>query len=172
VIHGRKRIGHVIAALCLTALSGSVLVAAPTFAEPDIKTVQARVDRLYHEAEVASERYNGARERLLKARSHLRSLRGDLGRQRHRMRDVHRQVTSAVLAEYQGQTLTSTTQVLLARDPNKFLGRLATISQYHDQQTQMMARFATASKQLEMRSQAADRETARIARTKTQLATE
>ena len=63
VLNGRKRL--------ITALSGFALAATigfipstPAQAEPDIDDVQARVDKLYHEAEQASERYNDAKLEL------------------------------------------------------------------------------------------------------------
>jgi cell wall-associated NlpC family hydrolase len=172
VTNGRKRIASVVATLCITALSGSIVTAAPTFAEPDIQDVQARVDTLYHQAEQASERYNNAREELEKARAQLKTLRADLHRQEAKVKAVRDQVASSVVSQYQGQALSSTTQAFLSKDPDKFLDQLATISQYNDQRAQMMASFATQAKQLEMRKEAAKREMARIAQTKQQLAKE
>ena len=40
---GRKRIARVLATLCITALSGTVLVASPTYADPDIVYVKCVV---------------------------------------------------------------------------------------------------------------------------------
>ena len=60
----------------VTALSGIALFAtlglgssAPAQAEPDIDDVQARVDRLYHEAEQASERLHDAELELDRAQA-------------------------------------------------------------------------------------------------------
>ena len=169
---GRKRIARVLATLCITALSGSVLVAAPTYAEPDIGTVQTRVDKLYHEAEQASERYNDARLEMQQAQTRLTALRADLERQQDKVDSVRSQVAAAVVSQYQGQALSATTQVLLSEDPDAFLDQLTTVSEYNDQQTQIMADFAVQAKQLEMRQAAARRELSRIAATKKQLGRE
>ena len=64
---GRKRITRLLAGVCITAIGGSVLTASPSTAEPDIADVEARVETLYHEAEVAAERYNDARVNLARA---------------------------------------------------------------------------------------------------------
>ena len=72
---GRNRIARVLVTLGITALGGSILVASPTFAEPDIDTVQSKVDKLYHEAEQASERYNDARLEMKQAKTRLKALR-------------------------------------------------------------------------------------------------
>ncbi len=169
---GRKRIARVLATLCITALSGTVLVAAPTYADPDIKSVQSKVDTLYQQAEQASERYNDARLQMTQAQTRLKALQADLDRQQTKVDNVRAQVASAVVSQYQGQALGSTTQVLLSDNPDAFLNQLTTVSEYNDQQSQMMADFAVQAKQLEMRQAAAQRELTRIAATKKQLGKE
>ena len=166
---GRKRTARVLATLCITAVSGTMLVAAPTYADPDIDTVQSRVDKLYQQAEQASERYNDARLEMKQAQTRLTALQADLGRQQTKVDDVREQVASAVVSQYQGQALSSTTQVLLSQDPDAFLNQLTTVSEYNDQQSEMMADFAVQAKQLEMRQAAAKRELDRIAATKKEL---
>jgi peptidoglycan DL-endopeptidase CwlO len=170
VTDGRTRIATVLATLCITALGGSMLAATPTYAAPSIKDVQARVDTLFHQAEQASERYNSARVGLRHAQTQLNALRADLSRQQAKVDTVRKQVASAVVSQYQGQALSSTTQVLLSQNPDTFLDQLSTVSEYNDQQTQMMADFAVQAKQLEMRKQAAQNELAQIATTKQKLA--
>lgn len=169
---GRKRTARVLATLCITALSGTMLVASPSNAEPDIDNVQSRVDKLYHQAEQASERYNNARLEMKKARTRLTALQDDLDRQQAKVDDVRAQVAKAVVSQYQGQALSSTTQVLLSQNPDAFLNQLTTVSEYNDQQSQMMADFAVQAKQLEMRQAAAQRELDRIAATKKELGQE
>ena len=169
---GRKRIATVLATLCITALSGSVLTATPTYADPKIGNVKSRVDTLYHQAEQASERFNRAKDDLKQARTKLHALHADLSRQQAKVDGIRSQVANAVVSQYQGQALSSTTQVMLSKDPNKFLDQLSTVSQYNDQQSQMMADFAVQAKQLEMRKEAAQRELASITQTKKRLAAE
>ena len=169
---GRKRTARVLATLCITALSGTMLVASPSNAEPDIDNVQSRVDKLYHQAEQASERYNDARLEMKKAQTRLTALQDDLDRQQAKVDDVRSQVAKAVVSQYQGQALSSTTQVLLSENPDAFLNQLTTVSEYNDQQSQMMADFAVQAKQLEMRQAAAQRELDRIAATKKELGQE
>jgi cell wall-associated NlpC family hydrolase len=149
-----------------------MLVASPSHAEPDIDSVQSRVDKLYRQAEQASERYNDARLEMKNAQTRLTALRDDLDRQQAKVDDVRAQVAKAVVSQYQGQALSSTTQVLLSENPDAFLDQLTTVSEYNDQQSQMMADFAVQAKQLEMRQAAAQRELDRIAATKKELGQE
>ena len=168
---GRKRVATVIAALCVTALGGS-LAAAPTFAKPSIASVQTRVSRLYHQAEQASERYNGAQMSLQHARTRLHAVQTDVRRQQALVEEIRNRVASAVVADYQGQAFSSATQVMVSRNPSAFVNRLVAVSQYHDNQVQMMQQFAAQTRQLQMRKQSAQRELTRIAATKRQLAGE
>ncbi|HSJ22051.1 MAG TPA: NlpC/P60 family protein [Nocardioidaceae bacterium] len=171
MLDGRKRIS-VIAACGIATLGGSLLVAAPSSAEPDIEEVQARVERLYHEAEQASERFNDARVELERTQARLKSLRADLERQEQKVEDVRARVASTVVAQYQGQALSTTSQVFLSEDPDAFLDQLQTVTAYNDQQGQLMAEFANQIKRLELREAAAKREFAGLARTKEKLAKE
>ncbi len=172
MIDGRKRVTRVIAALGVTTLGAAMLTATPSFADPDLENVEARVEKLYHEAEQASERYNDARVDLKATRARLTALRADLGRQQANVERIREQAASTVVSHYQGQTLSTTSQLFLSEDPDAFLDQLATVSAYNDQQGQMMAEFATQVKQLELREEAAERELAAIAATQKKLAEE
>jgi len=170
VIDGRKRITSVIAALGITTLGGSLLITSPSFA--DIDDVQVRVEKFYHEAEQASERYNDARVELEATQGRLKSLRADLDRQQAKVEGIREQVASSVVSQYQGSALSSTSQVFFAEDRDAFLSQLVTVAAHNDQQAQMMADFTIQAKQLEMREQAAERELAEIEKVKKTLADE
>ncbi len=170
--NGRNRTAGVLASLCIATLGGSVLVATPAHAEPDVASVQTKVSGLYRQAEQASERYNDARLSLQDATSRMFSLESDLARQQAKVDGVRQALASAVVAQYQGQALSSTTQVLLSGDPDGFLSQLSTVAAYNDQQRQVMDDFVAETKTLEMRQAAAQREVSRIAQTKRQLAAE
>jgi cell wall-associated NlpC family hydrolase len=172
VFNGRKHIRHVIAGISLAALGSSILFTLPSQADPDIDDVQARVDVLYHEAEQASERYNMVGERLKQQRGRLASVRADLDRQQAEFRAIREQVAAGVVAQSQGQTLDSTSQLLLAEDPDDFLSRLSTISAFNDQRAQMMTEFAAMADRLERREGTAARKVARIAEAEATLAAE
>ena len=170
--NGRKHPARITVALCATALGGSMFIAAPSLAKPDVESVQSRVDTLYQQAEQASERYNDARLRLRGAERRLGAVRSDLHRQRSQVATVRERVAASVVAQYQGQTLTSTSQVLLADDPDSFLDGLNTVAQYDDQQSQLMSSYAAQADRLEKRRAQAQGELDAIARTKTQLGAE
>lgn len=172
MLDGRKRITSIIAACGATALGGSLLVAGPTHANPDIDDVKVRVERLYHQAEQASERYNDARVELQRTEGRLETLRADLARQEEHVETVRARVASSVVAQYQGSSLSTSAQAFLSEDTDEFLDQLVTQAAFDDQQAQLMAEFATQVKQLELREAAAERELAEVAEIEEDLATE
>jgi cell wall-associated NlpC family hydrolase len=160
-------------------LSGCALIAAMAFmptspaqAKPDIDDVQARVDRLYHEAEQASERYNDAKLELQELKRDLESLKADQQRQDDRLDVVRGQVQDAIVRQYEGQNLSAMGQVVLSDDPQAFLSQLSTMSAYNDLQSQLFDDYATEVKSLDIRADATEKRAAQVAEIEKKLAEE
>jgi cell wall-associated NlpC family hydrolase len=187
---GRKRIVRALATVSITAIASSMFVTAPAPAAPapaelparppltphakpqvkhNIDSVQAQVDRYFHQAEQASERYNDAKLETSKATKRLHRVQRNLDRQQKQVALLRRQVASSIVAQYQGQGLDSTSQVLLANNPDAFIDKLTTVSAFNDQRSQMLAEFAVQEKRLETRRAEAKRELTHIAATKKRL---
>ena len=73
MLNGRKRVIGTLASLALAGTLG-MTVTTPAEAKPDIKDVQARVDRLYQDADQATENYNEAKLRLASLKQPLESI--------------------------------------------------------------------------------------------------
>jgi peptidoglycan DL-endopeptidase CwlO len=157
---GRTRTVRLLATLAASALVSTVLLQGAGHAEPDIEDVRADVDRLYHEAEVASERYNDIRLEVDRSREELTTLRRDMRRQKQVADDVREEVAAAVVSRYQGEAFSSTGQVLLSRDPDAFLETLSTVAAFDQQQVQLMEAYAVEARRLQLRQQAVRRELA------------
>ncbi|CAI9419662.1 C40 family peptidase [Nocardioides sp. T2.26MG-1] len=163
----------------ITVLSGFALIAAvglmpssPAQAEPDIDDVQSRVDRLYHEAEQASERYNDAKLELQELQRDLGSLRADQERQDARLQVVREHVQDSVVRQYEGQSLNAVSQVVVSEDPQAFLSQLSTMSAFNDMQSQLFDDYATELKSLDIRSAATEKRASEVAELEKELATE
>ena len=169
---GHPRPVRLLATLAVAALASPLLLQSAGHAEPEIEEVQARVDRLYHEAEIASERYNDVRTELERSRDDLGTLRRDLRRQRRSADGVRDDVAASVVARYQGQSFSSAAQVMLADDPDAFLETLGTVAAYDAQQADLMHAYALEAQRLELREQALQRELAEIAHQEDRLAEE
>ncbi|HSE09796.1 MAG TPA: NlpC/P60 family protein [Nocardioidaceae bacterium] len=167
---GRKRIARLLTFICITVVGGAMLTASPSTAEPEIADVRERVEKLYHEAEVAAERFNDARVNLGRAQERLDALQADLDRTRAQVEETRQQVASAIVSQAQGQAFSSAGQVALSESPDAFLEQLVVVAQHQDQQTEKQAQFAREARQLELREEAAKRELEAIAEVKRELA--
>lgn len=129
MLNGRTRTTASLAALALTgtlalSVSGS---GGPANAEPDIQTVRERVDKLLHQAEQASERYNDARLELTDLNRDLSSLEADEKRQGTVLDGVRGDVRDALIERYQSGGLGATGE-LLSSDSQGFLDEVTTLS--------------------------------------------
>jgi cell wall-associated NlpC family hydrolase len=169
VLNGRKRTSAAISGVFLAVVIGS-LPSSPAQAEPTIDQVQTRVDRLYHEAEQASERYNEAKVELAELRKDLDALQSDQDRQDSRLATVRQQVQDSIVSQYEGTNLSAVGQAVVSDDPGGFLSQLTTISAYNDIQTQLLDGYATELKALDIRTSATDDRRAQITALEEQLA--
>jgi cell wall-associated NlpC family hydrolase len=167
----RKRLATVLTGGALAAAVG-FMPSSPASAQPDIDSVQARVDTLYHQAEQASERYNEAKLELTSLKRDLGLLKSDQGRQDARLETVRRQVQDSVIRQYEGQSMDAVGRVVVSEDPSRFLSQLATMSAYNDMQDQLFDSYATEAKSLEIRSAATAKRAAQVAEVEHQLGAE
>lgn len=171
MFHGRKRL--------ITALTGSVALVAvglvpmtPAQAEPDIDDVKASVDRLYHSAEQASERYNDVKIELDELDKDLRSLRSDERRQDQRLEGVRAQVEDSIVRQYEGEGISTVGRVVVAEDPGTFLGQLATMSAFNDMQSHLFDDYSLELDALDIRREATEQRANEVAKLKAKLGAE
>ena len=170
MFNGRKRLITALSALAMAAAVG--LVPGSAQAEPDIEDVEARVDRLYHEAEMASERYNDVRLELKELNQDLASIKADERRQDERLEAVRNQVQDSIVRQYQGENLSAVGQIVVSDDPGAFLGRLSTMSSFNDLQSQMFSDYARELKALDIRRDATANRAKQVSELEAQLGEE
>jgi cell wall-associated NlpC family hydrolase len=171
VLQRRTRLTTLISGVLLAGVVGLV-PSTPAQAEPDIADVKAQVDRLYHEAEQASERYNDARLELAELKRDLGVVTADQARQDKRLRAVRDQVRDAVIRTYEGHDLSAVGQVALSGDPSSFLSQMSTMSAYDDLTDQLFDSYSAEVKALGIRYQATARRTSEVAALQDRLAEE
>ncbi len=169
--HDRLRLGTALIGLTAIALTGFV-AATPAQAEPEIKDVQARVDRLYHQAEQAQERYHDARLQLDDLTDDLGTLESDERRQDAKLEVVREQVRDSILRQYQGEGISTVGQVVVSDDPGAFLGQLSTMSAFNDLQSDLFSSYSTELDALDLRHEATTDRSAEIKDVTAQLAAE
>jgi cell wall-associated NlpC family hydrolase len=153
-------------------VSVSLVPTTPTYADPDIDDVQARVDTLYHQAEVAQERYNDAKLAHKDIEADLAALKQDEATQQSKVDKMSSNVTENLAAQYEGQNISATGQLVLADDPGQFLSELTTLDTYNDVQADAVADFTREADKLDARRSATQISAAELAKTEKTLGKE
>ena len=174
--NGRKRIAAIAATLITlsTALVAvGIGVATPSAsAKPDLETVKKQVEKYDHLAEQASERYNDAQVKLDQTKAKLEALNADLARQQQVVDAMREQVASMVVDQYQGDALSTTSQVVLSNNPDAFLENLNAVSAYNNQRGEVMKEFSTELDRLKLRKAAVKDEATRLSALQKKMAAE
>lgn len=126
----RPRGGQVVrtaAGLALAGAASTALFEGTGQAEPGptADRIKARVDKLYQEAEVATERYNGARERAAEARRSLDALRDESVRRTERLNASRDALGSVATAQYRDGGIDPGVRLALTSGPDQYLERAA-----------------------------------------------
>ncbi|MFD4372779.1 NlpC/P60 family protein [Streptomyces sp. NPDC058486] len=111
--------------------SGHADPAAPGRTPAQVRT---EVDRLYQEAEAATERYNGAKERADAARVSYDRLRDEAARRTERLNTARQSLGAVAAAQYRSGGLDPAVQLALTSDPDEYLERAALAQKAGDRQ--------------------------------------
>ncbi|SOD84334.1 Cell wall-associated hydrolase, NlpC family [Streptomyces sp. Ag109_G2-15] len=92
-------------------------------AEPQLTPTQvkAKVDKLYQEAEAATEKYNGAKEQADTTQRRLNSLRDETARKQDKLNSAREALGSYAAAQYREGGIDPAWQLALSSDPDKYL---------------------------------------------------
>ncbi|GAA2527722.1 C40 family peptidase [Streptomyces levis] len=92
-------------------------------AEPQLTPgqVKAKVDKLYQEAEVATEKYNGAKEKAEAAGQRLKGLQDQAARKEERLNTAREALGAVASAQYRNGGLDPAVQLALSDDPDRYL---------------------------------------------------
>ncbi|MGW2472113.1 NlpC/P60 family protein [Streptomyces sp. NPDC001665] len=90
---------------------------------PTAKQVRAQVDRLYREAEVATEKYNGAKSEATAAAKSVDALRDEAARRTARLNTARDVLGAYAAAQYRSGGIDPSVQLALSSDPDQYLRR-------------------------------------------------
>ncbi|EDY61347.1 MULTISPECIES: C40 family peptidase [Streptomyces] len=118
--------GHTVRTAATIALAGAATATGFDgigHAEPQLTPaqVEAKVDQLYQEAEAATEKYNGAKEKAEAAEHRLDSLRDEAARRTEQLNEARDALGSIAAAQYRGGGLDPAMQLALTDDPDRYL---------------------------------------------------
>ncbi|WP_073497383.1 C40 family peptidase [Actinacidiphila paucisporea] len=145
------------AAAATAALAGGaapVAAAAPSPAAG--QDTATRLDRLYQQAEQATESYDAAQERAQRLRADLATLQDRAAQGQQRVNELRDELGALAAEQYRGGALDPSFALLLSDDPEDSLDRAATLDRLGARQTGRLRQLQDAERALQaQRSQAA-----------------
>ncbi|MET7797185.1 C40 family peptidase [Streptomyces decoyicus] len=156
----RTAVGLTTAALASATLLSQSAGAAPRAPKPGIEEVKQKVDGLYHQAEVATQKYNAVKERADAQRDRVDGLLDAAAKRAEKMNESRRMLGTFASAQYRTGGMNPTAQLMLAKDPQEFFDRShlmermtgrqkQAVSDYQEQQAAAAQQRAEASRSLE-----------------------
>ncbi|MER7202349.1 NlpC/P60 family protein, partial [Streptomyces sp. NPDC000188] len=145
------------ATLALASAATATALDGAAHADPRLtpSQVKAKVDQLYQEAEKATEKYNGAKEKADKAEKKLGSLRDEAARRTDRLNTQREALGSAAAAQYRTGALDPAVQLVLSSDPAQYLDNAALADRLGTRQASAVGRVQRELRQIDqLRSEA------------------
>jgi cell wall-associated NlpC family hydrolase len=120
-------------------------------AEPQLTPAQvkAKVDRLYQEAEVATEKYNGAKEKAEAAEQRLSTLRDEAARRTQKLNSARDDLGSVARAQYRDGGLDPALRLALSADPDRYLDGAEFVERAGSRQASSVARVREQLREIE-----------------------
>ncbi|MFF9812701.1 NlpC/P60 family protein [Streptomyces sp. NPDC014006] len=143
------------AAAAAVAISAQAANAAPS-EKPSKDEVKAKVDKLYEEAEQATEKYNGAKEKQETLQKEISTIQDNVARGQEELNELRDGIGLAAAAQYRTGTIDSSVQLFLSSDPDSYLDKASTLDQLSGQQVEALKKIQEKQRQLaQERSEAA-----------------
>ncbi|MFD9816276.1 NlpC/P60 family protein [Streptomyces sp. NPDC059080] len=156
----RTAAGLTTAALATVTLLSQSAEASPRSPKPTVEEVKKKVDTLYRQAEVATQKYNGVKEHVDERRAEVSDLQDAAARRTGKLNEARRELGTFAAAQYRGGGMNPTAQLMFSKDPQQFADRShlmerltgrqqQAVDAYQEQQAAAAHQRAEASRSLE-----------------------
>jgi cell wall-associated NlpC family hydrolase len=127
------------------ALLSQTANAAPSAdPKPSLEEVEKKVNDLYHQAEAATEKYNGAKEKTSKQRKRVDTLLDDVAQRTEKLNSARDELGTFAAAQYRtGAAAPDTASLLLADNPQDYFDQTQLMSRLTSRQKQAVDDYAT-----------------------------
>ncbi|MFF4584446.1 NlpC/P60 family protein [Streptomyces sp. NPDC000345] len=157
------------AAAAAVALSSQAANAAPT-EKLGKDEVKAKVDKLYEQAEQATEKLNGATEKQEKLQKEISTIQDNVARGQEELNELRDSIGLAAAAQYRTGTIDSSLQLFLSSDPDDYLDKASTADQLSAQQVEALKKIQEKQRELAQERAEASDKLKDLASTRTELA--
>ncbi|MEW2619561.1 C40 family peptidase [Streptomyces sp. NPDC048106] len=136
------------AALCALSAAAAALGGAPAHAAPRTDA-RAEVDRLYTEAERATQAYDRAEERTDALRREVRYAQDRVARRQQDVNALREELGSLAGAQYRSGGVDPAVELLFSDDPDEYLDRASTLDRIDAQEAGRLRRLRSALRELD-----------------------
>ncbi|WP_030616615.1 C40 family peptidase [Streptomyces sclerotialus] len=142
-------------AAAAVALSSQAAQAAP---KPTKEEVKSEVDKLYEQAEQATEKYNGAKEDQQKLQKEVDRLQDKVARGQEELNKLRKGIGAVASGQYRSGSIDPSVQLFLSGDPDTYLEKASTLDQLSGKQASQLKIIADKQRTLSQeREEAADK---------------
>jgi peptidoglycan DL-endopeptidase CwlO len=145
----RTRVSVLTAAAATALAIAGQAGAAHADPRPSKDQVKARVDKLYEEAEEATESYDGAKEKQKELRAQAAHLQDQVARQQAELTRLETGLGALAAAEYRSGGIDPTVQLMLSSAPDEFLAKAASSGRVDAQQAAALQRLLEQQRKLD-----------------------
>jgi cell wall-associated NlpC family hydrolase len=132
-------------AAAAVALSSQAAQADPQQSKKDVKS---EVDKLYEQAEQATEKYNGVKEDQEKLQKEVEGLQDKVARGQGELNDLRKGLGAVASGQYRSGSIDPSVQLFLSGDPDTYLEKAATIDQLSGKQADQLKTIADKQRRL------------------------
>ncbi|MFF7354860.1 MULTISPECIES: C40 family peptidase [Streptomyces] len=154
------------AAAAAVVLSANAANAAPKLSKDQVK---AKVDKLYEEAEQATEKYNGAKEKQQKLQKEISTIQDNVARGQQDLNKLRDGLGSLATSQYRSGGIDPSVQLFLSSNPDDFLDKASTLDQLSAQQVDSLKKIQDKQRELAQERAEATEKLKDLSSTRTQL---
>ncbi|MEU3345718.1 NlpC/P60 family protein [Streptomyces sp. NPDC006700] len=156
------------AAAAAVAISAQAANAAPS-AKPSKDEVKSKVDELYQQAEQATEKYNGAKEKQEKLQKEISTIQDNVARGQQDLNKLRDGLGSLAAGQYRTGGIDPSLQLFLSSDPDDYLDKASTLDQLSGQQVEALKKIQDKQRELAQERSEASSKLKDLAATRTEL---
>ncbi|TJZ50925.1 hypothetical protein FCH28_20650 [Streptomyces piniterrae] len=132
-------------AAAAVALSSQAAQADPSQKKQDVK---AEVDKLYEQAEQATEKYNGVKEDQERLQKEVEDLQDKVARGQGELNQLRKGLGAVASGQYRSGSIDPSVQLFLSGDPDTYLEKAATLDQLSGKQAEQLKTIADKQRRL------------------------
>ncbi|MER7678634.1 MULTISPECIES: C40 family peptidase [unclassified Streptomyces] len=156
------------AAAAAVALSANAANAAPS-EKPSKDEVKSKVDALYEQAEKATEKLNGAKEKQDKLEKQISTLQDNVARGQEELNELRDGLGSMASAQYRTGGIDPSVALFLSSNPDDYLDKASAMDQLSSQQVEALKKVQAKQRELAQQRQEASAKLKDLSDTRAEL---